>query len=269
VPDVSTKNPKIRGAIVACLLLAVFMGCYAPSAARRSGRLIASGWDSDRWGPWVALTGPGMLLYSIPDFGVNALLPINYDGYFLGGAEPTQKWFRFYDGPMLPIEQVAILCSRESSTTVTTIKTEAHERATYARHQKWHYPQCIEVLPGTYQLTVDFYSRESFRRDMTLATYSTESTNPATVTWNPGAGETYALSAVLGGVTPSPGEKYQGTTIKKLTRSKTNLGANEFTLDEGHWVAIVELVTSLDSIQAPVMEEREAWKRYELRRRGL
>ena len=266
--NISIRNPKIRGAIVACLLLAAFTGCYAPSAARRSGRLIASGWDSDRWGPWVALTGPGMLLYSIPDFGVHALVPIDYDGYFLGGAEPTQKWFRFYDGPMQALDKVAILCSRESSTTVTTIQTQAHERATYARHQKWHYPQCIEVLPGTYELTVDFYSRESFRRDMTLATYSTESTTPATVTWKPGLGEVYALSAVLGGVTPSPGEKYQGTTIKKLTRSKTNLGANEFTLDEGHWVAIVERVPSLDSIQAPVIEEREAWKRYELRRRG-
>jgi hypothetical protein len=268
VPDVSTRNPKIRGAFVACLLLAVFTGCFAPSAARRSGRLIASGWDSDRWGPWVALTGPGMLLYSIPDFAMHALVPIDYDGYFLGGAEPTQKWFRFYDGPMQALDQVAILCSRESSTTVTTIRTEAHERATYARHQKWHYPQCIEVLPGTYELTVDFYSRESFRRDMTLATYSTESTTPATVTWKPSAGEIYALSAVLGGVTPSPGEKYQGTTIKKLTRSKTNLGANEFTLDEGHWVAIVERVASLDSIEAPVLGEREAWKRYELRRRS-
>jgi hypothetical protein len=269
VPKSVSRNQKIRGAIVACLLLAVFTGCYAPSAARRSGRLIADGWDSDRWGPWVALTGPGMTLYSIPDFGVHALIPIHYDGYFLGGTEPTQKWFRFYDGPMLGLDEVAILCSRENSTTVTTIKTQAHERATYARHQKWHYPQCIEVLPGTYDLTVDFYSRESFRRDLVLATYSTESTNPATVTWNPVAGETYALSAVLGGVTPSPGEKYQGTTIKKLTRSKTNLGANEFTLDEGHWVAIVEKIPSLDTIDAPVMEEREAWRRYELRRRGL
>jgi len=269
VPKTVDANPKIRGAIIACLLLALLTGCYAPSAARRSGRMIADGWDSDRWGPWVALTGPGAMLYSIPDFGVHALVPIHYDGYFLGGTEPTQKWFRFYDGPMQDLDKVAILCSRESSTTVTTIQTQAHERATFARHQKWHYPQCIEVLPGTYDLTVDFYSRESFRRDLVLATYSTESTSPATVTWQPGAGESYALSARLGGVTPSPGEKYQGTTIKKLTRSKTNLGANEFTLDEGHWVAIVERIPSLDEIEAPVMEEREAWRRYELRRRGL
>jgi hypothetical protein len=34
-------------------------------------------------------------------------------------------------------------------------------------------------------------------------------------------------------------------------------------------VAVVERIPSLDAIAAPVMEEREAWRRYELRRRGL
>jgi len=260
VPIRIHQKANASAAIIACLLLAALTGCYAPSAASRSGRLLSNAWDTDRHGAWVALTGPGMTLATIPDFAVHALLPLD-------SSEPVQKWFRFYDGPMLPLEQVAILCSRERSTTITTIQTEEHERATYARHEKWHYPQCIEVLPGTYDLEIDFYSRESFRRDMTVATYSTESTSPASVTWSPGAGEVYELHAMLGGVTPSPGEKYQGTTIKKLTRSKTNLGANEFTLDEGHWVAIVEPVASLDAIEAPVAKQREAWRRYEYRRK--
>ena len=203
------------------------------------------------------------------DFAVHSVVPINFDGYFLiDRTEPDQKWFRFYDGPMLGIEQVAILCSRERATAVTTIRTAEHERATYARHKKWHYPQCIEVLPGTYELKVDFYSRENLRRDMTFATYSTESTSPATITWSPGPGEIYQLTAILGDVTPSPGEKYTGTTIKTLTRSKTNLGANEFTLDEGHWIAVVERVSSFDAFTSPVNEHREAWKRYEVYRRG-
>jgi hypothetical protein len=260
VPDRISPSTFARVAGVACALLALSSGCYTPSAASRSARLLSNAWSVDRHGGWVALTGPGMTLATVPDFAVHALLPLD-------DAEPPQKWFRFYDGPMLPLEQVAILCNRERSTAVTTIRTDAHERATYARHAKWHYPQCIEALPGSYELEIDFYSRESFRRDMTVATYSTESTTPASLTWSPAAGEVYELHAVLGGVTPSPGEKYQGTTIKKLTRSKTNLGANEFTLDEGHWVAIVERVASLDAIAAPVVEQREAWRRYEVRRK--
>jgi hypothetical protein len=54
---------------------------------------------------------------------------------------------------MQDLDEVAILCSREDSTTVTTIQTQAHERATFARHQKWHYPQCIEVLNESVALT--------------------------------------------------------------------------------------------------------------------
>jgi len=249
------------------LLCAVLAGCFTPSAARRSGRLIAEGWDTDRHGGWVAVTGPGTMLLAIPDFLVHALIPIQYDGYFLvDRSEPPQKWFRFYDGPMQPLSDVAILCSRERSTTVTTIRSEGHERATYARHQKWHYPQCIEVLPGTYELTVDFYSRETFRRDMTTATYSTESTAPATLHWEPGPGKTYELWAQLGDVSPSPGGAFQGTTIKRLTRSHTNLGASEFTLDEGHWLAIIEEVPAPVYFPFPVLEHREAWRRYEMRR---
>jgi hypothetical protein len=253
---------KIGCAFLLCLALA---GCFAPSAARRSGRMIADGWDGDRHGGYVALTGPGMMLVALPDFVVHSLIPIHYDGYFfVDRREPPQKWFRFYTGPIQPLEKVAILCSRERSTTVTTIRSERHERATFARHQKWHYPQCIEVLPGTYELKVDFYSRETFKRDLSVATYSTESTAPASITWTPGAGQVYELWAQLGNVSPTPGTGYKGTTIKRLTRSKTNLGASEFTLDEGHWLAIVEPVPSVESFHYPVLEHRDAWRRFEL-----
>jgi hypothetical protein len=229
--------------------------------------MIARGWDYEKHGTLVLATGPGMSLLALGDFAVHAFVPLHYDGYFLvDRGEPQQKWFRFYTGPMQPIEDVAILCNRARATTVTTIRTAEQERATYARHQKWHYPQCIEVLPGSYELSVDFYSRETFPREFAVATYSTESTSPATVAWTPVAGEVYELTAVLGDVTPSPGAAYSGTTIKRLTRSKTRLGASEFTLDEGHWLAIVEKVPSIESIEAPVLEHREAWSRYELRR---
>jgi len=252
---------------VAALLCLALAGCFAPSAARRSAHLISEAWDTDRHGALVAVTGPGTMILAIPDFLLHSLIPINYDGSFFKAAqEPPQKWFRFYDGPIQPVSEVAILCSRERATTVTTIRSENHERSTYARHQKWHYPQCIEVLPGSYELTVDFYSRETFRRDMTTATYSTESTSPATLTWEPQAGKAYELWAQLGDVSPAPGASYQGTTIKRLTRSHTNLGASEFTLDEGHWVAVVEEVPSLDYFPERVLEQREAWRRYELRK---
>jgi len=253
---------------VALLLCAVALGCYVPSAARRSARLVSDGWDTHRWGTYVVLTGPGMSLLAVGDFAVHAFVPLHYDGYFLvDRREPQQKWFRFYTGPMQPLADVAILCNRERATTVSTIRTADQERATFARHQKWHYPQCIEVLPGTYELKVDFYSRETFRRDFSVATYSTESTTPATVTWEAVAGGVYELTATLGDVTPSPGATYSGTTVKRLTRSKTQLGSSEFTLDEGHWLAIVQRVPDFESLQTPVIEQREAWRRYELRRR--
>jgi len=254
---------------VALLLCFSLAGCYVPSAARRSGRIIQNGWDHKTWGTYVVFTGPGMSLLAVGDFAVHAFIPLHYDGYFLvDRGEPQQKWFRFYTGPMQPIEEVAILCNRERATTVTSIRTEDQERATYARHQKWHYPQCIEVLPGIYQLEIDFYSRETFRRDFSVATYSAESTAPASVTWEAEAGGVYELSAMLGDVTRTPGMAYGGTTIKRLTRTTTKLGTSEFTLDEGHWLAIVEKVASIGAIEAPVIEQRETWKRYELRRRN-
>lgn len=268
VPNRPRRTDAAWVAALTALLCLAIAGCYVPSAARRSGRMIADGWDRDTHGNKTFLTGPGMSLLAIADFTAHAFLPIHYDGYFLiDRNEPDEKWFRFYNGPMQALEEVAILCSRERATHVTTIRTEGHERATFARHRKWHYPQCIEVLPGTYELTVDFYSRETFRREFSVATYSTESITPATVAWSPEAGEVYELSATLGDVTPAPGVAYQGTTIKRLTRSKTNLGASEFTLDEGHWLALVEKVASLDHFEAPVVAQREAWKRYEMRRR--
>ncbi len=250
------------------LLCFCLAACYVPSAARRSGHMIRDGWDRETWGTYVVLTGPGMSLLAVGDFAVHAFIPLHYDGYFLvDRGEPVQKWFRLYTGPMQPIEKVAILCNRERATTVTTIRTGNEERATYARHQKWHYPQCVEVLPRTYQLEVDFYSRETLRRDFSVATYSTESTSPATVTWEAEVGGVYELSAVLGGVSPAPGMAHSGTTLKRLTRTKTTLGTSEFTVDEGHWLAIVEKIPSIASIDSPVIEHREAWKRYELRRR--
>jgi hypothetical protein len=255
-------------AAVTLLLCVALVGCYVPSAARRSARLLKHGWDRGAFGNYVVLTGPGMSVLAVGDFAAHAFVPFQYDGYFLvDRREPQQKWFRFYTGPVQQIDRVAILCNRERATTVTTIRTEEQERATFARHQKWHYPQCIEALPGTYELKIDFYSRETFQKDYAVATYSTESTSPATITWEAEAGSIYLLSAVLGDVTPAPGVAYSGTTLKRLTRTSTNLGSSEFTLDEGHWLAILEKVDSFDEIDSPVLEHREAWRRYELRRR--
>lgn len=253
---------------LAALLALSLAGCYLPSAARRSARIVRGGWDTTRWGTYVALTGPAISLYAVGDFAAHAFIPWHYDGYFLVDRnEPRQKWFRFYTGPMQPIEDVAILCNRERATTVATIQTEGQERATFGRHQKWHYPQCIEVLPGSYDLDVEFYSRETFRRDYGVASYSTESTSPAEVTWVAEAGAVYRLTALLGDVTPNPGGVFSGTTLKRLTRTKTNLGASEFTLDEGHWLAVIEKVSSVADFDSPVLEHREAWRLYELRRR--
>jgi hypothetical protein len=260
-----------RSTLLAACGLAALLGlsaCYAPSAARHTGRFVVQGFDFDRFGPYLAVTAPGALALAVPNFVAHALVPWQYDGYFLiDRREPPQKWFRFYDGPMQPLEQVAVLCNRERATTVTTIRSEGHERATFARHAKWHYPQCIEVLPGSYELVIDFYSRETFRQQYSVATYSTESTAPATLRWEAEANSVYRLTALLGDVTPNPGARFAGTTIKRLTRTKTDLGTSEFTVDEGHWLAIVEKVPGVTVFESPVLDHRAAWRRYELRRR--
>jgi hypothetical protein len=39
-------------------------------------------------------------------------------------------------------------------------------------------------------------------------------------------------------------------------------------MDEGHWLAVIEKVPSVEHLSSPVLEHREAWRLFELRRRN-
>ena len=85
------------------LLVACVAGCYVPSAGRRATRIVERGWDVDDRGALMILTGPVALVHATADFAIHALVPLDYDGYFLvDRREPSVQWFRRYAGPMLP-----------------------------------------------------------------------------------------------------------------------------------------------------------------------
>ena len=65
------------------LLIACLGGCYVPSAGRRSAQILERGWDPDERGVLMILTGPVSVVHASADFAVHALVPLDYDGYFL------------------------------------------------------------------------------------------------------------------------------------------------------------------------------------------
>jgi hypothetical protein len=254
---------RIARALLTLLLCSGLAACYVPSAMRRSARIVAEGWDTDERGAMVALTGPGSLLHATGDFALNAFVPIHYDGYFLvDRREPAETWFRRYGGTMMPMEEVAVLCHRERSTVVRALRGIGEARWREARHERWHYPRCIEVLPGSYQLVVFYLSRETVggRRDMT--TRHVESIEPSTLRWDAAAGGVYALSPVLGDASPASGPLPRS----RLSR-RSDLGTSWFELEVSEWHAQVERLPSPQALEEPVLEYREAWARYERLRR--
>ena len=50
---------QMSGVVLALALSVGLSGCYVSSAAQRSRRLVAEGFDVESRGAWVALTGPG------------------------------------------------------------------------------------------------------------------------------------------------------------------------------------------------------------------
>ena len=83
--------------------------------------------------------------------------------------EPEVKWFHFYESPMRAADEIAILCHLDPATHIVTIRDVAHPIASDARHELWHYPECIEVLGGEYELTVGYYSRNTVEKALKAA----------------------------------------------------------------------------------------------------
>ena len=261
------KHRDILLRALAVLACAALVGCWLPSAARRSARIAGQGFDRDRFGNYVYLTGPGGVIAATVDLAFHVIVPIDYDGYFLvDRREPDDKWFRAYDGPMLPLERVAIVCKGEQGIHIRTIRRLSEPQPTEARYEKWHFPKCIEALPGTYELTVAFFARKTYDRDASTVTYNVESTAPAVVGWNAVAGRAYVMSALLGKKKPAPGTAPPGSTVRTVRASKTKLGTSTFMLDVAKWTVRIDPVSSWDNLATPALEHRARWEQYERRR---
>lgn len=243
--------------LLACSVL--FTSCYASSASRQSARIVRQGFDFDERGPWILVSGPGSLLVAGANFLVASVFPI---GSGVDPREPDVKWFHAYPGQMLPGGEVAILCHRGPETWVTGIRPASGGAWQNARDEKWHFPACIEALPGHYDIEVHYFARETDRDIETSVSRQAESTRPSIVRWHARAGRVYLLTAYLGDPEPARGRPPQ----RHIPRSRA-LGTTWWKLEESDWTVRIEPVAEWALLEGPVVEQRRAWMDYEKRRR--
>jgi hypothetical protein len=223
--------------------------------------MVRDAWDTEEHGASVLWRGPVFSLIALGEFIVHSFVPIDYDGFaFVDRREPRQKWFRAYGGAMRPLSEVAILCHRDHVTSIYSLRAEADEIAYAARHERWHYPRCIEVLPGSYRLEVNYYSRVSADVDRDLATETVESARPSIADWTAEAGAIYQLRAVFGDATDAPGDDPGFFHAPPRSQSP---GTTTYALEVSTWNVRIERVPSVDYLDEPVLQYRERWKAYE------
>jgi|ETNmetMinimDraft_30_1059905.scaffolds.fasta_scaffold10070_1 hypothetical protein len=245
---------RILAPLLACVVVVSLTGCYAKSAARRSDRIVRDGFDFDMHGPWVMVTAPGSLLLAGGNLAVGSFVPL---GGGVDPREPEGKWFAAYEGGMRPAEEVGILCHRERATWITGIRPAGGGEWLKARHEKWHFPVCIEALPGRYELEVQYFSRQhDDDRDKSVSLQA-ESTEPSLVVWRARAGAVDLLGVRVGARQPARDRAPQ----RHIPRSRS-LGTTWWELEESDWVAQIEPVSDWASLDGPLREQRAAWVRW-------
>jgi hypothetical protein len=245
-------KPGALWRVVPLLLLAA---CYTSSASRSAGRILREGFDFDARGPWVLVSGPGSLILAGGALMVGSVIPLG-DG--VDPREPEVKWFHAYPGEMRPPEEVAILCHRDRATWVTGIRPVSGGEWQSARHEKWHFPACIEVLPGRYELEVHYFARQTEDDREQSVSRQAESTAPCTGLWEAQAGHVYLLSPVLGKPAASPNAPPQ----RHIPRSRA-MGTTWWGLEESEWRVRIEPTAEWASLEGPLAEQRGAWQRYQ------
>jgi hypothetical protein len=241
-----------------CLLVALLgataLACALPEAARQSSRTLKEGWDTEANGFRVLVTGPTAILRAAGELARYSIRPPEGPE-----SEPPVKWFRFYDIPMQPAERVAILCHLDQATHVATIRKADEALAVEARFEAWHYPACIEVLAGDYEITVSYYSRKTVESGMFAKTTTTESTTASTTQWHAEQGVVYVLAAVMGRPALAPGD---GPAYKTRRRTQ-ELWDTEFKLEVSHWKAAIVELPPKAQLDASIKAHRETWRQYE------
>ncbi len=248
----SRIGPLVRLLALASLLLLV--ACQLPNALGRSKRMIRDGFDADEHGRWVVLTAPASLLLA----GGNALVG---SVVRLGPPpEPGSKWFRSYAGPMLARTEVAVVCHRARATSVDRIRRPDGDWVA-ARYEPWHYPRCLEVLPGVYELEVQYFRRDTDEASERLVTLQAESTEPSIVEWRAEVGVLYEIWATLGSRGPAAGPAPR----RHIPRTRS-LGTSWWELETSPWNARIGRVASWDAADPGIVEGRRVWEEYERER---
>ena len=240
------------------MLLAALLAlpaCYASSASRQSRKMVESGFDVDDFGPWVFVTGPGSLILAGGNMVLGSMIPLREGVHPL---EPETKWYHAYEGSMRPVTEVAILCHRERATWVTGIRRGTGDEWQNARAEKWHFPVCIEALPGRYEVEVHYFSRETDDSDQESVSRQAESTEPSVAVWQADAGQVYLLSVEFGDPEPARNAPPQ----RHIPRSR-DIGTTWWGLEESDWYVRVDRVADARNVQGPVLQHRKAWERYE------
>jgi len=251
---VPVKRQRSFASALAVVLAAGVTACALPDAARRSSDTLKKGWDFDANGLRVLYTGPGATVMAAGDLALYSMRPVRSST-----AEPAVKWFRFYDGPMRPEQEVAILCHVDSATHISSIRRIDDPVAVEARYEPWHYPACIEAPPGEYEITVSYYSRKTVEQDLSATTTTSESTTDSTTQWEAKSGAVYVLAAVIGKAATAPG---RGPTYKPRRRTK-ELWDTTFMLEVSHWKAAIVQLPETAQLDLPIKAHREAWRRHE------
>jgi hypothetical protein len=248
------RSRRSCAAALALVFAAAVAACALPDAARRSSATLRKGWNFEANGLRVLYTGPGATVMAAGDLALYSMRPAR-----ASSAEPAVKWFRFYDGPMRPEAEVAILCHLDRATHVSSIRRMADPVAVDARYEPWHYPACIEVAPGEYEITVSYYSRKTVEQDLLATTTTSESTTDSTTQWTAKPGAVYVLAAVIGKPAQAPGK---GPSYKPRRRTK-ELWDTSFMLEVSHWKAAIVQLPETAQLDLPIKAHREAWRRHE------
>jgi hypothetical protein len=251
------KRCRSFASVLAVVFAAGVTACALPDAARKSSDTLKKGWDFEVEGLRVLYMGPGATVMAAGDLALYSMRSAR-----TSSGEPEVKWFRFYDGPMRPEGEVAILCHLDSATHISSIRRIADPVAAKARYEPWHYPACIEATPGEYEITVSYYLRKTVERDLAATTTTSESTTDSTTQWNASPGAVYVLAAVIGKPALAPG---QGPSYKPRRRTK-ELWEMSFSLEVSHWKATIVQLPETTQLDFPIKAHREAWRRHEDRR---
>ena len=225
--------------------------CYTTSATRRSERIVAGGTDFDVLGPWVLVTGPLSVVVAGATWAVNSVVPIS------GGVdprEPSTKWFAGYAGPLREASQVGFLCHRDSATWVTGIRSSGDAAWQSAREERWHFPVCLEVPPGRYELEVHYFARQHDDDRELSVSHQAESTEPSIIVWESVGGQVDTLAAEISSPLPSTNLPPQ----RHIPRSRA-LGTTWWELEESQWFARIDRQGRWDELGPPVTEQRAAW----------